>query len=116
MVMAKIHEQIQDELSAYLDNELAPDTRTRIAAHLRTCDDCSNMLTAFQRNREQIRGLEHRAPASIQHAVMAQIRQQAAQATVEKPTRPYNYQILVDGYWILDAGFSGLLPQGRLVS
>ena len=84
--MAKIHEQLQDELSAYLDNELAADTRTRIAAHLRTCDECSDMLAAFQQNREQIRGLEHRAPASIQHAVMAQIRQGAAQASTEKPS------------------------------
>ena len=100
--MAKIHEQIQDELSAYLDDELAPDTRTRIESHLRTCAECSDMLAAFQQNREQIRRLEHRAPASIQHAVITQIRQQTAQASVEKPTR--TLQLPDIGGWLLDFG------------
>ena len=118
MVMARIHEQIQDELSAYLDDELALDTRTRIESHLRTCDDCSEMLTAFRQNREQIKkGLEHRAPASIRHAVMAQIRQQAAEARVEKPTRTLQLPDMREwlsgfGRWFLrpiTAGATGLL-------
>lgn len=108
MVMARIHEQLQDELSAYLDNELASDTRTRIEAHLHTCDECSDMLAAFQQNREQIRGLEHRAPASIQHAVMAQIRQGAAQANVEKPT--HTLQLPDIGDWLLGFGRWFLRP------
>lgn len=108
MVMARIHEQLQDELSAYLDNELAPDARTRIAAHLRTCDECSDMLAAFQQNREQIRGLEHRAPTSIQHAVMAQIRQGAAEASAEKSTR--TLQLPDIGGWLLDFGRWFLRP------
>ncbi|MDE0555936.1 MAG: anti-sigma factor [Candidatus Poribacteria bacterium] len=108
MVMARIHEQLQDELSAYLDNELAPDRRTRIAAHLRTCDECSDIIAAFQQNREQIRGLEHRAPASIQHTVMAQIRQQASQANIEKPTR--TLQLPDIGGWLLDFGRWFLRP------
>ena len=108
MVMAKIHEQIQDELSAYLDDELALDTRTRVEAHLRTCNECSDMLAAFQQNREQIKGLEHRAPASIQHVVMAQIRQQAAETSVEKSTR--TLQLPDIGGWLLDFGRWFLRP------
>ena len=107
-VMARIHTQLQDELSAYLDNELAPETRTRIASHIRTCDECSDMLAAFQQNREQIRGLEHRAPASIQHAVMAQIRQQAAAANGGKSTHPL--QLPDIGGWLLDFGRWFLRP------
>lgn len=107
-VMARIHEQLQDELSAYLDNELAPDARTRIAAHLRACDECSDMLAAFQQNRQQIRSLEHRAPASIQHAVMAQIRQGAAQPNVEKHTR--TLQLPDIGGWLSDFGRWFLRP------
>ena len=115
-VMAQIHEQLQDELSAYLDDELAPDTRTRIEAHLHTCDECSDMIAVFQQNRAQIKGLEHRAPASIQHAVMAQIRQQAA-ARAEKPTRTGQLPDMREwlsgfGRWFLrpvTAGATGLL-------
>ncbi len=107
-VIARIHAQLQDELSAYLDNELAPDVRARIAAHLRACDGCSEMLATFQQNREQIRGLEHRAPASIQQAVMAQIRQQAAQVTVKRATR--TLQLPNIGGWLLGFGRWFLRP------
>jgi anti-sigma factor RsiW len=108
MVMAKIHEQIQDELSAYLDNELAPDMRNRIAAHLHTCNECSDTLAAFQRNRERIKGLEHPAPSSIQNAVMAQIREQAAQAGAEKPSRTLRLPDI--GRWLPDLGRWFLRP------
>jgi anti-sigma factor RsiW len=86
-VMAKIHTQFQDELSAYLDNELAPAMRGRMEAHLHSCDECSDMLAAFHQNREQIQSLEHPAPSSIENTVMAKIRQQAAQARKEEPAR-----------------------------
>ena len=88
-VMRKIHTQFQDELSAYLDNELAPAMRDRIEAHLHSCDECSNMLAAFRQNRERVQTLEHPAPASLENAVMAKICQQAAQTRKEEaPTRP----------------------------
>ena len=86
-VMAQIHTQFQDELSAYLDNELAPAMRDRIETHLHSCEECSEMLSAFRQNRSQIKSLEHPAPASIENAVMAKIRQQAAQPHEEEPTR-----------------------------
>ena len=86
-VMAKIHTQFQDELSAYLDNELAPTMRQRIEAHLYACNACSETLSAFRENREQIKRLEHPAPASIHDAVMAKIRQQAVETRVEEPAR-----------------------------
>lgn len=101
-VMAKIHTQFQDELSAYLDNELAPAMRERVETHLHSCDECSETLAVFQQNRERIRGLEHRAPASIQHAVMAQIRQQSAAASVEKST--HLLQLPDIAGWLLDFG------------
>ena len=102
MVMAKIHEQLQDELSAYLDNELAPDMQNRVEAHLHSCNECSDMLAAFHRNRDGIRGLEHPAPSSIQNAVMAQIREQAANTNVEKS--PRTLQLPDIGRWLPDFG------------
>ena len=117
MVMAKIHAQFQDELSAYLDDELALDARTRIESHLRTCEECADTLTTFQENRERIKNLEHRAPASIQHTVMAEIRQQATAARVEKSSRTGQLPDIADrlldfGRWFLrpvTAGATGVL-------
>ena len=85
-VMATIHMQFQDDLSAYLDNELVPAVRERMEAHLHSCSECSEMLTAFRQNREHVKTLEHPAPASIENAVMAKIRQQAGQTHKEEST------------------------------
>ena len=101
-VMAKIHTQFQDELSAYLDNELAPAMRDRIETHLDSCEACSEMLSAFRQNRAQIKALEHAAPASIENAVMTKICQQVAQAQEEEPTR--TGWIPDIGRWMPDLG------------
>lgn len=108
MVMPKIHEQFQNELSAYLDKELAPDMRNRTEAHLHSCNECSDMLAAFQRNRERIKSLEHPAPPSIHNAVMAQIREQAAKTSTEKPSRIL--QLPDIGRWMPDFGRWFLRP------
>jgi anti-sigma factor RsiW len=115
-VMAKIHTQFQDELSAYLDNELAPAMHQRVEAHLHACSECSETLSAFRENRSQIKRFEHPAPASIQDAVMATIRQQAAEARAQEPARtswlPDIRQWFSDfGRWFsrpLTAGATGL--------
>ena len=108
-VMAKIHTQFQDELSAYLDNELAPAMRDRVEAHLRSCDESSDMLEAFRQNRERVKALEHPAPASLENAVMAKIRQQAAQTRKEEaPTRPGWIPDI--GRWMPDLGRWFLRP------
>ena len=111
-VMAKIHTQLQDELSAHLDNELTPAEHQRIEAHLHTCSECSGMLSAFRENRERIKGFEHPAPASIHNTVMATIRQQAAEAHAQAPARtPWLPNI---GQWLSDFGrwFSRPLTAG----
>jgi len=108
-VMAKIHTQFQDELSAYLDNELAPAMRDRIEAHLHSCGECSDMLAVFRQNRERVKTLEHSAPASIENAVMAKIRQQAVQTRKEEaPTRPGWIPDI--GRWMPDFGRWFLRP------
>ena len=111
-VMAQIHTQFQDELSAYLDNELAPAEHQRIEAHLHTCNECSDMLSAFKENRAQVKRLEHPAPASIQNAAMATIRQQAAEARAEEPAHTPRLPNI--GQWLSDFGrwFSRPLTAG----
>ena len=117
LVMAQIHEELQNDVSAYLDNELASDRQARVEAHLDSCNECSDMIAAFQQNRARIKSLEHPAPSSIQTAVMAQIREQEAKTTVEVPSRtlrrPDIRRWLPDfGRWFLrpvTAGATGLL-------
>ena len=101
-VMAKIHTQFQEDLSAYLDNELAPAMRDRIETHLHACDECSDMLAALRQNRDRIKALEHPAPSSIESAVMAKIREQTAKQRIEEPTR--TRWIPDIGRWIPDLG------------
>ena len=108
MVLAKIHEELQNDISAYLDNELVPERHACVEAHLATCNECSDMLTAFQQNRVRIKGFEHRSPLSIQTTVMAQIREQAAKTTVEEPSRTRRLPDF--GRWIPDFGRWFLRP------
>ena len=100
--MATIHTEFQDELSAYVDNELAPALRDRMETHLQTCSECSDMVSAFRENRERVRQLERPAPASIKDGVLAKIREQAGAADVEKPApTPWLPDI---GKWLPDLG------------
>lgn len=98
-VMAKIHAQIQDEVSAYLDNELAPADRERLEVHLQSCSDCTEMLSAFQQNGERLKVAMHPAPASIQEGVMTKIRQQAAKTQQQATPVPSRLK-----QWIPDVG------------
>lgn len=111
-VIAKIHEELQEDLSAYVDNELAPDRQKRIEAHLHTCTECSDLLATFQQNRERIKGLEHPAPSSIQTAVMAQIREQTVvenkKTSTEKSSRTLRLPNI--GRWLPDFGHWFLRP------
>ena len=100
--MAKIHTQFQDELSAYLDDELAPDARQRIEAHLHTCDSCVDTIATLRENQERVKRFAHLAPPSLEGAVMAKIRQQAAEAH-SKVSTPRKW-ILDIRRWVPDLG------------
>ena len=58
----KNHDRIQKQLSAYLDDELSPEQRMSIEAHLSECHGCTEILADFQRNRQWIDALTHQAP------------------------------------------------------
>jgi hypothetical protein len=66
------HRRIQNQLSAYLDNQLHPNERAKVETHLNTCDECVQMLADFQQNRQWIAALEHQAPP-IADLVMAKL-------------------------------------------
>ena len=66
------HHKIQNQLSAYLDNELKPEARRMVEKHLIDCQECKEMLENFQHNRQQISDLIHPAP-SMKYTVLAMI-------------------------------------------
>lgn len=71
------HQRIQKQLSAYLDNELAPAMYKRVDDHLRDCQECADMLADFKQNRQRIAALVHPAP-SMKNVVLAKIREAEA--------------------------------------
>ena len=80
------HQRIQNELSAYLDDELSPAKHEQVAAHLRGCAECQQMFKAFQRNRRRIAGIKRPVPP-IKDAVMARIREGEVLQPVPVPQR-----------------------------
>ena len=67
------HNRIENQLSAYLDDQLSSEKRVKVEAHLNTCDECAKMLADFQQNRQRIGALEHQAPP-IADLVLPQLR------------------------------------------
>ena len=57
-------EQVEDELSGYLDDVLDPQLRRSVEAHLATCGACPVMLADFQHGDEMLRALPFIEPPS----------------------------------------------------
>jgi Tol biopolymer transport system component len=55
-------EQVEELLSAYLDNMLAPEERRQVSAHLQTCRSCTQALADYRRNDVLVSRLPHVAP------------------------------------------------------
>ncbi len=55
-------EQVEELLSAYLDNQLATEERREIASHLHQCRQCNAILTEFRRNDALLRHLPRVSP------------------------------------------------------
>lgn len=85
------HQRIQKQLSAYLDNELAPAMHKQVDDHLQDCQECADMLADFKQNRQQISQLVHPAP-SMKNAVLAMIR--------ETESTPQNKLLAIFKRWI----------------
>ncbi len=56
-------EQVEELLSAYLDNALAPEERLSVAVHLHHCNRCSSILADFRRFDALLSELPHVHPA-----------------------------------------------------
>ncbi|HEY9288099.1 MAG TPA: zf-HC2 domain-containing protein [Candidatus Dormibacteraeota bacterium] len=52
-----------EELSSYVDNELAPDDQARVAEHVAGCVDCQKRLAGLRQTAYAIRGLPMESPS-----------------------------------------------------
>src|SRR5437763_11740638 len=55
--------QVEELLSAYLDNALAPEERRAVAVHLYQCQQCSSILADFRRFDALVSHLPRVSPA-----------------------------------------------------
>jgi predicted anti-sigma-YlaC factor YlaD len=72
-------EEAAEQLSAYLEGDLASFTRRRVARHLRRCARCRSLLASLARTIGQLRSLGGAEPdgsTSIAAVVIARIRRQ----------------------------------------
>jgi anti-sigma factor RsiW len=57
-----MHDRWMDRLSEYLDDELPPVEKVGLEAHLKTCTDCSAVLSDLRRVVDRVRHLDDRRP------------------------------------------------------
>jgi len=66
-----LHNRIQKQLSAYLDDELSPRQRRRVEKHLLGCEECSLLLQEFLETGDSIASLRQTAPEDLWFAINA---------------------------------------------
>ena len=67
------HRHIQKHLSEYLDDKLSAQEREKVESHLRTCDECNEILSDLKQNKALIKELRQPTPSGIWKAVQEQI-------------------------------------------
>ena len=86
---------IQEKLSAYLDNELVEKELQEIKEHLASCERCRISLASLERTVTELKSLEQvEPPAWLSKKVMAQIREQHEKAGLVQRLRSF-WQISV---------------------
>jgi anti-sigma factor RsiW len=91
-------EEYREELSAWVDGELSPEERARLAAHVDTCGACREALREFEETSHLVRSLDIAiAPARITDAAMHLVRGEA-----RNPGAPWKLrirQVLFEPFW-----------------
>ena len=68
-----IHNQIQKQLSAYLDDELSLRQKRRVEKHLVVCEECSLILQELRETSDSIASLRQTAPEDLWFAINAKL-------------------------------------------
>jgi hypothetical protein len=71
------HTDIRHKLSEYIDNEIAPEERAAIEAHLAVCNDCAQALRELNKTVEHLHALsDMEVPAWLTARTMATVRKE----------------------------------------
>jgi hypothetical protein len=68
-----LHNRIQKQLSAYLDDELPLRLRRRVEKHLLICEECSALLQEIRETSDSIASLRQTAPEDLWFAINAKL-------------------------------------------
>jgi len=78
------HEALRENLSAFLDGELAPDSRSEVEAHLGACEACRRELESLKKASARFREAgKVRAPAALGGAVLEKGRPKRRHPTLD---------------------------------
>ncbi len=81
--------EVQEQLSAYHDGELKPQVRSRVAAHVASCDDCAKQLSEFESYSEAFKKLpQPEAPPSVWAGIASESVQSSRQLWLDDRRRP----------------------------
>jgi anti-sigma factor (TIGR02949 family) len=69
--------EVQDQLSAWLDGELAPEVMTRLERHLEACADCRRELTRLKALEQALGGMTAPVPQDLPEKVRARLKRPA---------------------------------------
>lgn len=73
------HRDVRENLSAYIDGEVADSEKKAIERHLQGCDACREALDALQQTVRQVKALEEKTPPDgLTRRIMDRVRAEAA--------------------------------------
>jgi hypothetical protein len=103
-------EDLHADLSAWIDGELDPDDRARVAAHLRNCPDCSEYVRSLQKNSSLVRALPTpRAPASVSATALRHLNAMSGQTAATRPQRRFSFAWPLSALGVGLAGLAAVL-------
>lgn len=70
------HDWTHAHLSEYIDEQLAPDERRRLEAHVGVCPQCRRVLATLRRTVESLMGLGVEQQPSIADGVIQRLRRE----------------------------------------
>ncbi len=103
---------INDLLSAYIDNELGADEKMQIDSHLRDCPHCGEKLTKMKSAVKMVRSLgELEVPADVSHALRG-----IAHDEIDKPAQKRRMLLLPRVRYLIAAGAVAAIALVALLS
>jgi len=92
--------EVQDRLSAWLDDELAPEERTRLARHLESCAGCRRELARLEALDQVLGSWSAPVPPGLPEKVRARLK---------PPARPWRQSLALAASLVLGIYLGGAL-------